>query len=87
VIASDLTPEDLVRIGRKAVDAYLEGPVVLDHDAALAAAGTAAVAELHVVRREQRETAEAPRLTVEAVVAEPDAETLQDIYMGGGQGR
>jgi hypothetical protein len=85
VIASDLTQQDLVRIGRKAVDAYLAAPVD-DPDASLAAAGTAAVDELHVVRREQRETAEAPRLTVEAVVAEPDPETLAEIITGGQRG-
>jgi hypothetical protein len=34
----------------------------------------------------QRETAEAPRLTVEAVVAEPDPETLAEIITGGQRG-
>jgi hypothetical protein len=38
-------------------------------------------------RREQEMRAAHPRCTVPAVLAECDAETLSDIWQGGGQGR
>jgi hypothetical protein len=57
-----------------------------DSGASPAAAYRGSLVVLHERRARQRETAEAPRLTVEAVVAEPDPETLAEIITGGQRG-
>jgi hypothetical protein len=76
-VSTDLSLYELTELGDEFEDAR-------DRGLSPAAAAEEFVLRMQEMRRRQRGPAV---LTVAAVTAEPDPETLQDIYMGGGQGR
>jgi hypothetical protein len=75
----DLTADDLMELGD-------EFEAARDRGLSPAEAAELFIERLHEIRK-RRQQSEHPRCTVPAVLAECDAETLSDIWQGGGQGR